>query len=392
MYYFAVRTAGSFMSGNVLIAMDSFKGSITGNEAGRIIAESFETCLPASRISRILLADGGEGSLAVLEAVTDDMMTFSVDSYDPAGDPVVSLIGYCDRRREAFIEIAQTDALPMVDVKKRNLLEMSSSGVGILVKKALDLGAEKINLFLGGSATVDAGAGMLQELGAVFLSDGHKLEYRGSARTVMEADAADFSSLDPRISSVEFVGYCDVSNPLAGPEGTALVFGPQKGGTEDMLKLLDRKMVSFAGLYPGADLSLAGGGSAGGLGFAVASALGGRLASGSEYFLGIQDIDRKLDGAELVITGEGRIDRQTLDGKGPGMIARLASQKCVPVIGICGSYESDFDVRNSCFTSVFSILHGCCTQDTAMTPETATANLRSFSENLASLLSAVKKL
>lgn len=377
---------------NVLIAMDSFKGSINGSEANRIIAESFRAFLPESRISMILLADGGEGSLAALETVTDDIVTVSADSYDPAGDPVVSLIGYSEKRREAFIEIAQTDALPMVDVKKRNLLELSSSGVGILVRKALDLEAEKINLFLGGSATVDAGAGMLQELGAVFLSGGRKLEYRGAARTVMEADAADFSNLDPRISSVEFVGYCDVSNPLAGSEGAALVFGPQKGGTEDMLKLLDRKMVSFAGMYPGADLSLAGGGAAGGLGFAVASALGGRLISGSEYFLGIQDTDRKLDDADLVITGEGRIDNQTLDGKGPGTIARLASGKGIPVIGICGSYESDFDVRNSCFTSVFSILHRCCTPDDAMTPEAASANLRSLSENLASLLSGVKKL
>jgi glycerate kinase len=375
---------------NILIAMDSFKGSISGQTANRIIADVFAGYLPAGNIHQIMLADGGEGSLDALAGILDDMKIISADSVDPAGRSIASCFGYRESDREAFIEIAKTDALPMVAPGKFSLLDLSSSGVGILVKKALELNADRINLFLGGSATVDAGAGMLQELGVRYSADGSILEYRGCGRTVTEADYADFSALDSRIGSTEFVGYCDVTNPLAGPDGAALVFGPQKGGQEAELKALERKMERIGRMYPGADTKMLRGGAAGGLGYAVATALGGRLAGGAEYFLELQNIRNELDHADLVITGEGRIDSQSFDGKGPGLIADMASRRGIPVIGICGSYDCEMKVSGSCFTSVFSVLSHCCSVDEAVSVKSASDNLRSLTENLASLLFSVK--
>lgn len=377
---------GGIMIGKIAVAMDSFKGSISGKTANDIVEEALKKALPQAWIRKFHLADGGEGSLDALKDLLSDLKMINTPSQDPAGRGINSRFGYLESKRHALIEIASTNALTMIEPEKRNPLALSSRGVGLLIGRSLDLGAEKISVFLGGSATVDVGCGMLAALGARFYDDEGNLLAEGNGQTVCRAAKIDFSDLDRRLENASIRCYCDVASPLTGPSGAALAFGPQKGGTPEMLDKIEDGMMRIMKLYPPCDPALPGGGAAGGLGYALASVLCAEIRSGSRYFLDLQQFPSCLDDCDLLVTGEGRIDSQTAMGKGPGLAAAMAREKGVAVIGLCGACGEDLRLEESPFDAVFPIIDGPRTLTEAMSIPASSANLRRTVSAIAALL------
>ncbi len=365
----------------------SFKESLTALEAANAIEKGFKRVFPNASYVKVPVADGGEGTVqAMVDACQGDIITLRVSG--PLGDEVEAFYGLLGDGQTAVIEMAAASGLHLVPLEKRNPLLASSFGTGELILDALNKGAKKIILGLGGSATNDGGAGMMAALGARFLTaNGEAI--RGGGQGLSEIAHIDIAQLDTRLADIRFDVACDVDNPLCGNKGASAVFGPQKGATPDMIEQLDSNLDHYAKELKtlfGKDVrNMTGAGAAGGMGAAVLSFLSARLRPGIEIVMETVRLAEKVAGASLVITGEGRIDGQTIHGKAPIGVARIAKAAGCRVIGIAGCLSDDYEVvHEHGLDAVFSIVTGPMELQEALA--TGAKNLTSFSANLATVL------
>ncbi|MDP4908665.1 MAG: glycerate kinase [Burkholderiaceae bacterium] len=354
----------------IVIAPDSFKESLSAPKVAAAIARGFVQACPDVRCVCIPMADGGEGTVEAILAATGGESRVNVVE-DALGRPIQAQWGWLPGKI-AIIEMACAAGLEHIAVADRDPLRASSLGVGQLMGHALDMGAQHIVLGLGGSATNDGGAGMLQALGLALLdAQGMALAPGGAA--LAKLAHIDSSRLDARLKNVEITIASDVNNPLCGPKGASAVFGPQKGVTADQVMTLDRALAHFADLcaqFLGQDHRQdPGSGAAGGLGFAARAWMQARFRPGVEVVAELGGLASAIQDAQLVITGEGRMDAQTLHGKTPMGVAKIAQAAGVPVIAIAGSLGEGYQaLYQSGIVAAFSLVSG------PMTLEHACAN------------------
>ncbi|MEN3931223.1 glycerate kinase [Microvirga sp. W0021] len=348
----------------IVIAPDSYKESLTALEVANEIEAGFREVFPEATYVKLPVADGGEGTVQAMVEATDGKR-IEVQVMGPLGSPVDAFYGLTGDGKTAVIEMAAASGLMLVPKEKRNPLITTTYGTGELIKHALDAGARNFILGIGGSATNDGGAGMAQALGAKLLDDNGK-ELASGGGALEKLSRIDISGLDERLSGCIFNVACDVDNPLCGPRGASAIFGPQKGATPEMVSFLDANLRRFADIIQrdlGADVAdVAGAGAAGGLGAGMMAFLkGSSLRPGSEIVTDAVGLDAAVRDADLVVTGEGRIDGQTIFGKTPIGVARVAKRHNKPVIGIAGSLNRDAAiVHDHGIDAVFSVLFECC--------------------------------
>lgn len=365
-----------------VIAMDSFKGSISSIEGGRIVAAAIHDVFPDSETRIFPLADGGEGTVdALTEGLAGKIVPVTVTG--PLSEKVSSRFGFLAEHKTAIIEMADAAGLPMVPAPKRNPLHTTTYGLGELILAAAERGCRDFIIGIGGSATNDAGLGMLTALGARFLhADGTPAGIYG--KDLADIASIDLSHLVPVIKDCHFSIACDVTNPLTGPTGCSAVYGPQKGATPDIVTKMDKAIAAFAALAEkvlgktGA-AELPGAGAAGGLGFAFSAFLDAALKPGIDLVLDLLNIDDALREADVLITGEGRMDEQTAMGKAPVGIAQRAKQQNpkAAAIAFCGcALPGAIAVNDHGIDAYFPILHQPGTVEEAMKPDITERNLR----------------
>ncbi len=365
-----------------VIAMDSFKGSVSSIEAGRIVAAAIRDVFPDSETQIFPLADGGEGTVdALTTGLAGEIVRLDVTG--PLGEKIPSRFGLLPAQKTAVIEMADAAGLPSVPAEKRNPLHTTTYGLGELILTAAKRGCRDFIIGIGGSATNDAGLGMLTALGARFLhADGTPAGIYG--KDLADIASIDLSHLVPVIKDCHFSIACDVTNPLTGPTGCSAVYGPQKGATPDIVTKMDKAIAAFAALAEkvlgktGA-AELPGAGAAGGLGFAFSAFLDAALKPGIDLVLDLLNIDDALREADVLITGEGRMDEQTAMGKAPVGIAQRAKQQNpkAAAIAFCGcALPGAIAVNDHGIDAYFPILHQPGTVEKAMKPDITERNLR----------------
>ena len=315
----------------VMIAPDKFKGSLPAREVADAIAAGFRRAVPGVETLECPIADGGDGTVAA--AVAAGFTFVPVEATGPTGERVSS--GYACRDDTAVVELAAVSGLELLPGGRLAPLTANTIGVGELIGRALADGCTRIVLGLGGSSSTDGGAGMVQALGARLLdADGRDVPPGGKA--LLDVATVDLSGLDPRVRAAEIVVASDVDNPLLGDHGAAAVYGPQKGASPEEVILLDSALRRFAEVVDPGSAALPGAGAAGGAGYGALAILGARFRPGIDVVLEMTDFEGKLPGADLVVTGEGSFDEQTLRGKGPAGIASAARARGIPVVAIAG--------------------------------------------------------
>ncbi|MGN7893325.1 glycerate kinase [Bacillus sp. 22475] len=370
----------------VVIASDSYKESLKAIEVCEAIERGFRAIFPNAKYVKIPIGDGGEGTVESLVDATGGRI-ISISVTGPLRESVQAFYGMSKDKKTAFIEMAAASGLQHVPVEKRNPLITTTKGTGELILHALNQGAEYIILGLGGSATNDGGAGMLAALGVRFINDkGEVIDPSGG--TLHSIVVIDFSQMDPRLKGIKIEAACDVDNPLFGMQGASFVFGRQKGANIEMMKELDENLKHYANIlkrYVSSDVSeIPGAGAAGGMGVAVISVLKGDLRRGIEIVLDYTNFDKHIEDADLIITGEGRIDEQTAYGKAPVGVAGRAKRFSVPVIAIGGSVSSDYSaVYEKGIDAVFSITTRPMTLEEAY--RVAEENIEMTTKNIATV-------
>lgn len=355
----------------IVIAPDSFKGSLSAPEAAEAIGRGIKKANPAWETVLVPMADGGEGTADCLVKATDGRMV-QVTALDPLGREIQSGFGVLGGGEGSIgiVEMALSSGLYLIDEHERDPLRTTSYGVGQLIRAALDQGCRTLILALGGSATNDGGAGMLQALGAELLDrDGLAIGYGGGELARLASIGVE--GMDARLRDCEIRVACDVDNPFVGPRGATFVFGPQKGATEEVAERLDRNLTHFADVIEGSlgvrIHDAPGAGAAGGLAGAIMAFLGGSLESGVSMAARYAGLDEAMRNADLVITGEGRVDGQTAGGKTPYGVAKLAQAHNVPVIVLAGSVGEGIEaLYEHGILSVFSIVNRPMTMAEAM--------------------------
>ncbi|TCP97730.1 glycerate kinase [Cricetibacter osteomyelitidis] len=371
----------------IVIAPDSFKESLSALNVANAIERGFKQIFPDATYVKVPVADGGEGTVdTMIEAMNGQKV--EVEVINALGEPQMAFWGISGDKNTAFIEIAAACGIEQVPMERRNPRVTTTFGVGQLILSALDFGARHFIIGLGGSATNDAGAGMLQALGAKLLDyTGNELDFGGA--TLADLVHIDVSQLDPRLNECRFDVACDVSNPLVGEQGASAIFGPQKGATPEIVKELDLALTHFAEVVE-QDLQVAvkdipGGGAAGGLGAAFAGVLKGKLQSGIGIIVDLLGLEKQIQDADLVITGEGRVDHQSIKGKVPIGVAAVAKKYNLPVIGIAGSLGQNIEiVYGYGLDCVFSVLNKVSTLPEALAE--AEYNVELTSRNIATVL------
>ena len=329
----------------IVIAPDSFKDSLSAQAVADAIASGLAEVWPDAELVKCPMADGGEGTVeAVLDACEGQWMSAQVSG--PLGDSVAAQWGWLAQSRTAIIEMAMASGLQLLTRAQRDACLTSTEGTGQLISAALDAGAQRVILAIGGSATNDGGSGMLSALGARFLDRNDQPLPRGG-RALTDLARIDLSDLDPRLANVRVEIAADVDNPLCGPTGASHIFGPQKGASPDQVLALDAALAHFAdhsALTLGRDLrDSPGSGAAGGMGFAAKAYLNASFRAGVEVVADLTGLEQALVGADLVITGEGRFDAQTLRGKTPLGVARVAQRQRIPVIVLAGTLGEGYE-------------------------------------------------
>lgn len=353
----------------IVIAPDSFKESLSAEEAARAMAHGVRAAAPDAEVLCVPVADGGEGTVRALVAATGGSLQRTTVT-DPLGAPVDAAWGLLGDGDEAAIEMAAASGLPLVPADRRDPTKTTTFGTGELIRAALDRGVRRILLGIGGSATVDGGAGLAEALGARLLdSDGRPVGRGGGALAAL--DRVDLSALDPRLGSVRVEVACDADNPLLGPHGAARVYAPQKGATPEMVERLESNLARFADIVErdaGRRVrDVPGAGAAGGLGAGLLALLGAELRPGVDLVLAAARLEEKLVGVDLVLVGEGRMDRQTAYGKAPVGVARVAARLGVPCVAIVGSLGDGYEaVHAEGIGACFPICDGPCTIGDAM--------------------------
>ena len=364
----------------ILIAPDSFKESMTAVAAAEAMARGVRKAAPEAQIGMVPMADGGQGTVATMVAATGGRI-ISAEVTDPLGKKIKAQFGILGDGRTAVIEMAAASGLMRVPRGRRNPLVTTTFGTGETIKAALGSGVKKIIIGIGGSATNDGGAGMAQALGAHLLNaTGRDLPFGGAALAGLER--IDASGLDPRLKNVELDVACDVTNPLLGEKGASAVFGPQKGATPETVKQLDAALAHYADILQrdlGKDVrNEPGAGAAGGLGAGLMAFLGARLRRGIEIVIDAVNLRERMKGCDLVLTGEGAMDRQTVFGKTAIGVAKVAQSLGIPVIAIVGGIgDGAEEVMSHGILAYFSIVNR------PMTLEAAMANAPALTESCA---------
>ncbi|ADQ06422.1 glycerate kinase [Caldicellulosiruptor hydrothermalis 108] len=340
-----------------LVAPDKYKGSFDALVASEIIKEAIVEVDKGAEVFQLPLADGGEGTLTALSKIFGAKIE-QVEVNDPLFRKIKSRIGFFEDK--AIIEMAECSGLLLLKDEERNPLYTTTYGVGELIKYAISKGVKEIIIGIGGSATNDAGTGMLSALGMKFLNENGE-ELKPIGENLIKIKKIDDSEFLKDVRKVKFTVLCDVTNPLYGENGAAYVFAPQKGADENAVKLLDEGLKNFANVakqYLGKDLSTSSGaGAAGGLGFALLAFLNAQYVSGIDYILSASNAEEHVKSADIIITGEGRFDRQSLSGKSTIGIARLGAKFGKMVIVISGSIDCPFEeYTKEGITSIFSIV------------------------------------
>ena len=330
---------------NVLVAPDSFKGSLTALRVAEAIERGVRQVFPDARVVKVPIADGGEGTVDALVVATGGRVLES-EVTGPLGEPVRARWGVLGGGGAAVIEMAAASGLPLVPRDRRDPRYTTTRGTGDLVRAALDAGLERLVVGIGGSATNDGGTGMARALGVRFLdAEGRDLPEGGAA--LARLSRIDLSGLDPRVRALDLVVACDVDNPLTGPRGASAVYGPQKGATPAIVAELDAALARYAEVARAATgrdaATLPGAGAAGGLGAGLLFFTPARLRPGVEIVLETTRFDDLVKGADLVVTGEGRTDFQTAMGKAPVGVAAAAKRHGVPVVCLAGGLGEGAD-------------------------------------------------
>ena len=373
----------------VVVAIDSFKGSLSSIEAGQAVKAGVLAAHPDANIIIKPLADGGEGTTdAFIEGLGGQRIDLTVTG--PMGSPVSCYYGYLEKDKTAIIEMASASGITLVPAHQKNPLTASTRGVGEMILHALEKGCRHFIIGIGGSATNDAGIGMLKALGYSFL-DEQGLDVGEGAQALGKVASIDAKNRHPLLDDCQFRIACDVTNPLCGENGATYIYGPQKGVTEAQKESLDQDMAHFADVtettlncafknYPGA-------GAAGGLGFAFLSYLHASLSPGVELILDAINLSDALNGADIVVTGEGQLDRQTAMGKAPVGVAKLAKAHGAKVLAFSGSVTKEAVACNQAgIDAFFPILRRIVTLEEAMDPSTARSNMTASVEQVFRLL------
>ena len=377
----------------ITIAIDSFKGSISSLQAGYAAKKGILDIYPDAVVSVCTLADGGEGTATALTEDLNGQMQY-VDVTGPLGNTVKGFYGIIDESQTAIIEMAAAAGITLVEENLRNPLNTTTYGVGELILDAAKKGCRNFIIGIGGSATNDGGIGMLTALGFAFLdSNGNNVSFYGKG--LADIAAIDDSKVNPLLKNCNFKIACDVTNPLCGENGCSAVFGPQKGATEQIVKDMDTWLSNFADIakqkYPNADKNFAGAGAAGGLGFAFMTFLGSKLQSGVQIVLEETKLEEKIKNSDIVITGEGRLDSQTVMGKAPIGVAKLAKKYGKPVIAFSGCVTPDADVCNEHgIDAFFPIVRSAVTLSEALNTENAKRNMESTVKQVFNLINLLK--
>lgn len=373
----------------IVIAPDSYKESLPASGVAEAIELGFRQIFPDAQYVNVPVADGGEGTVEAMIAATQGVAKTSRVT-GPLGEPVNAVWGLSGDGSTAFIEMAAASGLALVPLAKRNPLLTTSRGTGELILLALEEGATSLIIGIGGSATNDGGAGMVQALG-VRLTDANGKEIAPGGAGLISLSRIDTSGLEPRLQACTLRAACDVTNPLTGPLGASRIFGPQKGATEAMIVELDRALAHYAAVIKKSlhidVLNAPGSGAAGGMGAALMAFLGAELGSGIEIVTQALNLEEHIHDCALVITGEGRIDSQSIHGKVPVGVARIAKKYHKPVIGIAGCLTTDVGVvHQHGIDAVFSVLTQTGTLDDAF--RDAYGNIVRASRNVAATLRA----
>lgn len=373
----------------ITVAIDSFKGSLTSREAAEAFAEGFLACFPQCEVRRVSVADGGEGTLeALVETLGGEYVEARV--HDPLMRPLVARYGVVDGGTTAVVEMAAASGLPLLRPEERNPWLTTTYGTGELIADALSRGCRRFLVAIGGSATNDGGMGLLRALGFRFL-DGAGCEVQGGGGALEAVAAIDASQVLAEVAESSFVVACDVTNPLYGKAGAAHVFAPQKGADAAMVERLDDGLRNYARVverFSGVSIAdMAGAGAAGGLGGGLSALLGARLEAGVEMVLRAMRFDEIVAGSDLVVTGEGRLDSQTLCGKAPSGVLRYASAQGIPTVAIGGSVERCEALEQSGFVALWPVMGESQTLEEAMQPAVARENVRRAAYEIARMFS-----
>ena len=371
----------------IVIAPDSYKESLSASEVAQAIEKGFREIFPDAQYVSVPVADGGEGTVEAMIAATQGTEQHAIVT-GPLGEKVNACWGMSGDGATAIIEMAAASGLALVPLAQRNPLITTSRGTGELILNALDKGARNIIIGIGGSATNDGGAGMVQALGAKLCdANGTEIGYGGGS--LMALNSIDISGLDPRLKGCTIRVACDVTNPLIGENGASRRFGPQKGADEAKIVELDRNLSHFADVIK-KSLSIdvknvPGSGAAGGMGAALMAFLGAELRSGIEIVTQALNLEEHIHDCTLVLTGEGRLDSQSIHGKVPVGVANVAKKYHKPVIGIAGCLTSDVGVVHQYgIDAVFSVLNSIGSLEEAF--RGAFDNIYRSSRNIAATL------
>ncbi|MEH7492824.1 glycerate kinase [Neobacillus niacini] len=353
----------------VVIAPDSFKGSISAKDICEAIKKGIFTVYPEAEVKAVPLADGGEGTLESMVYASNGTFR-SVIVRCPMGKEVEATYGVLGDEETVIIEMAQASGLPLVKPEERNPYTASSFGTGQLIKHALNAGYRRFIIGLGGSATNDGGTGMLTALGVKFFKESSERLPEGGGY-LKQLSYFNDSELDPRLTESTIIIASDVVNKLCGPDGASAIFGPQKGADPEMVEHLDQALSHFAEIVykqKGIDIrELNGGGAAGGMGAALMAFLGAAVQSGIEIVMKEIDFEKQIQDADLILTGEGKLDSQTLSGKVIAGVTKIAHKYQVPVVVLCGGLDLDpasFDYLG--ILTALSIVPGPCSLEEAM--------------------------
>lgn len=371
----------------IVIAPDSFKESMTALEVANAIESGFKQVFPQAEYIKIPMADGGEGTVqSIVDATKGHIKKLEVTG--PLGGPLEAFYGLSEDNSLAIIEMAASSGLDKVPMKKRNPLKTTTWGLGELIKDALDEGVEEIILGLGGSATIDGGIGMAQSLGAKIL-DKNNDQIKPTGEGLEDIAKIDLSDLHHRIKEVKVRVASDVNNPLTGTNGAAYIYGPQKGATAEQVEYLDRNLSRLGECIKndlGLDIEeMAGAGAAGGLGAGLVAFLNAELEEGGKLVSDLLNLKSRLEGADLVITGEGGINHQTIFGKTPIIVSRTAKKLGIPTIAFSGIISEGFEsIYSEGINAVFSIVPELTSLDEAL--ENGYKNLEMTAKNVAAVL------
>ncbi|AUD64664.1 hypothetical protein BK011_02850 [Tenericutes bacterium MZ-XQ] len=338
---------------NILIAMNAFKGTLTSLEVNQII-ESYLKSLN-HKVTSMPMSDGGDGFLDSISSVVDGDF-IEVDALNPMGESIKS--SYYLYKNTAYIELAKVSGLNLIKEQDRNPLKTSTYGLGLVIKQAIDQGAKHVYIGIGGSATNDGGAGMLQALGVKFYNEGNIINEKINGEMIGHITSFDLRDLNHLIKEIDIQVVSDVENPLLGKHGAAQVYASQKGASDEAVRILEKNMMHFADVvetyFKKNYRNTSGSGAAGGIGFGLLSFMQAHLNSGINYMIKLSNLEDKLRFYDIIVVGEGKLDQQTLFGKAPYGIAKIAKKYNKKVIGIFA--KIDESIKTDVFDEIYAIV------------------------------------